>query len=242
MKAFIIAAPLLAAFPAAAAGAPVAALYEVRGEADLRGPEGTWEPAPKAAELVRGSAVRTRSGSYADILYADGTIVRVAENSSLEIEDLRLSADERAFSVKALAGKFLFMAARIGRRSSRFSVRTPSAVCAVRGTDFAVLVSSSSSEVGLFEGSLEVTGDGEPEILEPGQQASAAEGAVLVSPRLDRAMQAEKRRYEKLRSYVRKTRARLAAREDFLQEHIGKRAGRLKGFDDRREEKLKRGK
>ncbi|HBE88082.1 MAG TPA: hypothetical protein DDW67_02955 [Elusimicrobia bacterium] len=229
-----------AAVPAQAEG-PVAALYSVKGRAQLRQPGGDWAPAPKAAQLVSGSAIRTSRKSSAEVLYADGTMVRLDEDSELELEDLRLSAEERSFSVKALAGKFLFMAARAKHRFSRFAVRTPTAVCAVRGTDFAVLAAADSSEVGLFEGSLEVAAEGEPGILAPGQQATASAGAVEISPRFSKVMEAERRRYEKMSSYLRKTREKLEKREDFLREHIEAREGKLRDFDKRRKEKLDRG-
>lgn len=241
MAYLVLAALIAAAPPAAAAEGPKAALYSHKGMVQLREAGGEWRPAPKAAELLSGSALKTGRKASAEVLYADGTMVRMDENSELELEDLRLSADERSFSVKAIAGRFLFMAAKARHRFSRFAVRTPSAVCAVRGTDFAVLVSPEASDIGLFEGSLEVAAGGEPGVLTPGQQASAAAGEVKVSPRFDAVMDAERRRYEKLRAYVRKTRERLDKRENFLREHIEAREGRLKDFDRRRQEKLGRG-
>lgn len=239
MRYLVLAALFSAAAPAAAEG-PTAALYSVKGRVELRQPGGEWSPAPKAAELLTGSSLRTARRSSADVLYADGTMVRLDENSEMELEDLRLSADERSFSVKALAGKFLFMAAKARHRFSRFAVRTPSAVCAVRGTDFAVIVTSGTSEIGLFDGALEVAAGGEPGILSPGQQATAAGGAVEISSRFTKVMNSERRRYEKLRSYVRKVREKLGKREDFLREHIGARDRKLDDFDRRRKEKLER--
>lgn len=238
---YLIMASLLAigAAPAAAEG-PVAALYSVKGNAQLRQPGGDWAPAPEAARLVTGSALRTSRRSSAEVLYADGTMVRLDENSELELEDVRLTPEERSFSVKALAGKFLFMAAKARHRFSRFAVRTPSAVCAVRGTDFAVIVTPEASDIGLFDGALEVASGSEPGVLSPGQQATASGGAVEISSRFTRVMDAERRRYEKLRSYVRKVREKLAKREDFLKEHIGEREKKLDEFDRRREEKLGR--
>ncbi|MDT8285743.1 MAG: FecR family protein [Elusimicrobiales bacterium] len=240
MKYLILAALISAAAAPGAAEAPRAAIYSVKGRVELRQPGGEWAPAPKTAELVSGSALRTARRSSADVLYADGTMVRMHEESEMELEDLRFSAEERSFSVRTLAGKFLFMAAKARHRFSRFAVRTPSAVCAVRGTDFAVLVTPEASEVGLFDGALEVTAGDEPGILAPGQQATAADGAVRISDRFTKLMDAERRRYEKLRSYVRKTREKLGKREDFLREHVGEREKKLDDFDRRREEKLGR--
>ncbi|KAF0126535.1 MAG: FecR family protein [Elusimicrobia bacterium] len=240
MKYLILAALLPAAASPASAEGPAAALYSVKGGVQLKQPGGDWLPAPRAAELIPGSALRTARKASADVLYADGTMVRLNEDSEMELEDLRLSDDERSFSVKVLAGKFLFMAAKARHRFSRFAVRTPSAVCAVRGTDFAVIVGPEAAEIGLFDGALEVTAEGEPGILSPGQQATAAGGAVEISPRFTKVMDAERRRYEKLRSYVRKTREKLDKREDFLREHIGEREKKLDDFDRRREEKLGR--
>lgn len=239
---FLLLAALMAMPAAVSAEGPVAALYSVKGSAQLRAHGGEWAPAPKAAELFPGSALRTGRKSYAEVLYADGTMVRINEDSELELEDLKLSSEERSFSVKAIFGKFTFLAAKARHKFSRFAVRTPSAVCAVRGTDFAVVVGTDASHIGLFDGSLEVAGDaGEPGVLAPGQQATASAEGVSVSPRFTRIMDAERRRYEKLRSYIRKVRSKMEEREHFLLEHIGERVKKLEDFEKRRKEKLDRG-
>lgn len=73
--------------------------------------------------------------------------------------------------IKAMVGKWA---------NKKFSVRTPSAVLAVRGTEFMVAVSQSTTTVTVFEGSVVVTPSSgkEPVTLKPGESAAITPDGV----------------------------------------------------------------
>ena len=241
MKKILLAAALfLPALPLLAA--PPGCLYDLGGTVEIHkaGAPG-WAPARKGDTLDQGDRVRTGEKAWCELLLRDGSYVKLDAGSETAADELKASADGRFFSFSFLRGKALWMAARLkAKTASKFSVRTPSAVCAVRGTDFSITVSTSGeTAVGLFEGAVALTGAAQETELAAGQEAYAGPGGLTVEGRLSKFMKAEERRCAKLRSRVEGLRKRLAERETFLDEYMAKQAKKLADFDSRRAEKLK---
>lgn len=242
MKKLILAAMILA-LPPALRAAETACLYDLSGTVEtLRPGEAGWRPALKGRAFAAGDRVRTAPKAWCELLFSDGSFVRLEGGSEAGADELRRGPGERLFSFSFLRGRALWMAAKLKDGvKSRFSVRTPSAVCAVRGTDFSVVVSTSGeTTAALFEGRLALEAAGEERELLPGQEAAAAPGRLTLEGRLSKFMQAEERRCARLRGRVERLRARLAEREDYIDEFIEKRRKTLSDFDARREKKLGR--
>ena len=192
--------------------------------------------------ILQGDSLSTGKGAWCEIIFRDGTFVKLEENSETAADTLRSSAEERTFSFSFLKGKALWMAAKIkGAAASRFSVRTPAAVCAVRGTDFSMLVSTSGqTTVGLFEGKVELSSGTARQELLAGGEASASFGDIAVQARLSRLMQAEERRYARVKDRVETLRKRLAERDSFIDDYITRQQKALSNFEARRKAKLKK--
>jgi hypothetical protein len=171
------------------------------------------------------------------VLIAEGTFINIYENSETTLEKLRLHGGERDFSFKFIKGRILWMAAKIKRKVSRFEVKTPSAVCAVRGTDFTIDLASATADIGLFDGEMAIRAGGTETPLAAGSEAVAGED-VKVSGKFSRLMEVEKRRYLKLRKRAEELRAKLAARDNFIQEHVQARQKKLQDMEQRRRKKL----
>ncbi len=228
------------ALPAAAAGA-VGCVYDLDGQVSLRragSPD--WVPAPKGAPFNEGDGLRTGPGTWCELLFKDGTYVKLEADSETSAEQLKADAGERSFSFSFLKGKALWMAAKLKWKArSTFSVRTPSAVCAVRGTDFTVIVSTDgAASVGLFEGKVAVSSGTAEKELHSGNEASAGAGGIAVQNRLSALMKAEERRYARVKGRVEKLRARLREREGYIDDYVAKQAKTLADFEKRRREKL----
>ncbi|OGR50952.1 MAG: hypothetical protein A2049_03600 [Elusimicrobia bacterium GWA2_62_23] len=230
----------------AAAAAPTAAgcVYDLNGPVTVRKAGAQdWGPASKGLPLAEGDRLRTGANSWCELLFKDGTYVKLEADSETAAEELKSDAAGRSFSFSFLKGKALWMAARLKwKAASRFSVRTPSAVCAVRGTDFTVIVSTSGeTSVGLFEGKVAVssgTADTGGKELLAGGEASVGGGQVAVQRRLSALMKAEQRRYERVKGRVEQLRRRLAERETFIDEYVSRQQKTLSDFEKRRKEKL----
>ena len=109
-----------------------------------------WQPASAGYLLAAGDQVRTVAGASAVITF-DGSRINLGSNGSFTLQEsssggtsLRLSIG----SLRAWVNKAL---------SRRFDVRTPTAVCSVRGTEFAVDVNAQGhTNIQMFSGVLAV--------------------------------------------------------------------------------------
>lgn len=242
MRKLLLAALFLLTAPALRAG-ETACVHDLSGQVDILRPgETEWRPALKGRPFAAGDRLRTGQKAWCELLFSDGSFVRLDSGSEASAEELKREAGGRRFSFSFSRGKALWMVAKLKHAAAgMFVVRTPSVVCAVRGTDFTLLVSTAGeTAAGLFEGALGLEAGGEGRELLAGQEAAAGAGPLTVQGRLSKFMEAEARRCAKLKSRVEKLRARLAEREDYIDEFIDKRRKALSDFDARREKKLGR--
>lgn len=138
----------LAVSPAFAAG-PIRLVPS--GAVDVRAGAGAeWRPVTGEEVIAAGMEVRTHRESTAQLKFEDGSVVQIANYSIFAVD--KTDKVETSFSLKL--GKI--RAAFAGLLSSRVAIKTPTAVCAVRGTVFDVGVSGPDTQVTMAEGVLEV--------------------------------------------------------------------------------------
>lgn len=113
--------------------------------------------------IAANETVRTPSASRVTLLCPDKLTVIVGPDSVVTVEGL-LAGDGRTFGLKILDGiaGFLF------KGSGGVNVRAPSAVAAVRSTEWAMRVHDGVSEVFTRNGTVTVTADGGSARLGPG--------------------------------------------------------------------------
>jgi FecR-like protein len=122
------------------------------------------QPLQKGARLSEGDRIRTGKGGVAEVVLGDGSLVRVGELSDLEIDKLDVDAANQPTtsrfnlaSGQARAWVARQVVAKVGTGMGRFAVQTPTAVAAVRQTDFALLQGMAPSSGG------QPTPDGTPD-------------------------------------------------------------------------------
>ena len=145
-----------------------------------RGDSRTWKPPEEGAmALAPGDSVHTGSDGRVELrLMADGSRIDVGPSTTLKVIKDAISLD--------LGKVFLQIAKSVDRKLNGFRVRTPTAVCAVRGTEFAVLTEPDGrTVVSVIEGDVEVTGlnGGEPVILEAGLESVISPDHSPLPPR-----------------------------------------------------------
>lgn len=232
--------PVATGAPAAGSPSATACVYQYKGDVRLL-PAGSqsWLTLKSAVPLKEGDRLKTGAGAWCQLLAGDGTFINIYENSETAVETLRLDKDGRDYGFNFIKGRILWMAAKLKHKMSKFEIRTPDAVCAVRGTDFSIDVTSAATDIGLFEGQLGITSDGRETALSSGSEAVAVPGSgVQVSDRLSKFMKAEQRRYLKLKKHADDLRLKLEARENFIGEFVQAQQKKLQAFEDRRQEKL----
>lgn len=159
---------LLAVLSAAPASASAdATIAAVQGPATLV-VGGKHAPATERAALPPGGKVMTAAGGTVLILLADGSKIRVGENSVFSFDN-ESAADT---NLRLLKGFLTAWVRHLGNR--RLNVRTASAVASVRGTVFSVKVADGRSAIALFQGSVWVTDRfGRSTVLTEGQRVVA---------------------------------------------------------------------
>jgi hypothetical protein len=122
--------------------------------------------------LEEGDRVTTAPGASAEIALDGASLIAVRESSDFTLENTQKSASIFSLSLGSILAKIQ----KLG--SQNLSVRSPSSVAAVRGTEFAVDVELGASHVGVFdEGRVEVQGlTGRATVLTPSQETSVVRG------------------------------------------------------------------
>lgn len=198
--------------------APVAAwggatLSKVSGVVQLRGGgQGDWRTVPAAPHPVSdGDTVRTAVGAEAVLEIEGSGKIELGPNSTFTLERavkaegsfLRLEFGRLKAFVNRLAG------------SQRFQVKTPTAVCSVRGTEFQIeVLSGGRTVIDLYKGLLAVEdGRGQQILLHPNERLrvdASGLGAPGISP-----TQSEARR-ESFQSVMRREMSLDMSKEEVL--------------------------
>ncbi len=99
--------------------------------------EQTQSQVLRVGELLKvGDVVKTGDNSYAELLYGDKVMVKVAENTTLEIKEF----EEKKKTLKQLLGRIWVKARKLV--AEKFEVETRFGTAGVRGTSFGVSVDS----------------------------------------------------------------------------------------------------
>jgi len=129
--------------------------FETTGQ-ELELDESFWSNAIDDQPLEKGDIIQTGGKSSCEILFDDGSVICLEENSQLTIIDPSSSSSHRQIQIALKIGRLL---ADVEKKqvSGDFTVRTPAAVSAVRGTQFIIEVGEDeTTSIGLFDGELEV--------------------------------------------------------------------------------------
>ena len=182
MVLFTIACTMLAA--ASCRAAPGAAvILAVQGGVQIKeSKDGAWKDAGKGLKLGESATVRTGADGRVQLEIPGGHVLLFKEYSLVKLTEL--SQEKQGVTVPL--GEFL-----IGSKTEKpstggkgtFTVTTPSAVAAVRGTLFWGLADEDlASTYACFQGSIALTSAGETVVLEPGTVSRAGFGQAPHPP------------------------------------------------------------
>ncbi|EMN14337.1 lipoprotein LipL45 [Leptospira borgpetersenii] len=117
------------------------------GEAKILHTDLTEEKATLGASLKAGDKVSTKDKSKVDIQFADGSAVRISENSVIDFDALTINSKGNSDTRLALVSGKVFAKVNKASKEDQFSVVTPTAIAGVRGTSFIVDRSKSDKAV-----------------------------------------------------------------------------------------------
>ncbi len=115
-----------------------------------------WEKAKPNRPVFEGDVIRTAPKSRAEITLQGGGKMRIGENSELELTAANVKPMAKNFSANLKKGNiFVSAKAAFGEKKS-VSVRTPTAVAAIRGTKYRAKAGDDESEVLVYDGKVDV--------------------------------------------------------------------------------------
>ncbi len=138
-------------------------------------------------QLADGDEVRTRRASVVEIIMDTGSRIRLAPGSYLKLSKESTVGTALDF----FYGKFRVW---VKKHSNKFEIRTPTAVCAVRGTEFSLEVDPVTSRtlVDLFRGTLSVKDNlGNELMLQEGRRLSVTPEGLGVPQRISLLLESE---------------------------------------------------
>ncbi|MBW6484649.1 MAG: FecR domain-containing protein [Syntrophobacterales bacterium] len=144
---------LLVVLPGFAQAAPVAKFTSIEGNVDVTTPGKAAVKANMGDPLNVGDIIRTKSKSKCEITFMDGSILRLAESSRLRVTEFSQEKEKRNATVDLFRGKVHNIVKAVGGQS-KYEVRTPTAVCGVRGTQFYTYYQSGVSGAVVTEGTV----------------------------------------------------------------------------------------
>ena len=181
---FIIAVAVIWLFSAAMAfGAPVGKFTAVKGLVDLTATDGSLRDIKVGDSVSVGDIVRTKSRSSAEITFADSSVVRLARNSRLKVNEYMVGKQETRGILKLFRGKAQSIVSKAAgffglRKKNKFEMHTPTAVCGVRGTNFFTWYQEGVSGSAVREGTVYTYANNRPQEV---KEVHAGQSSMVVS-------------------------------------------------------------
>ena len=163
-----------------------AEIVSLQGKSEFReAAERIWHEAMIRLKLAEGSFVRTGDASRLALLLADQTQIRLSSNSMIQIKQVGDNRD-RGTVLRQNAGRSWTQSKNV---PNRLTVETPSALAAIRGTDWELVVDEDgTSTLTVLSGEVLLSNDQGSVSIGVGEQARAQKGVapvkrVLSNPR-----------------------------------------------------------
>lgn len=123
-----------------------------------KGGDTVWRAAKQGQELSLGDSLKAGTDSYAEIVDG-GNLIRVNAESTVKMSTSIVN-EEKTDSISLFIGSILLKIKKLGKGEQGYGVETPTAYCAVRGTEF-VVASGYEGEtlVQVNQGEVAVRGD-----------------------------------------------------------------------------------
>lgn len=119
-----------------------------------------WVPARVNMPVKERDAVRTFIESELELETSDGTILKLGENATLELDKLTTNGNADNTKVKILNGNLVANVKKLVNNNSKFEFETPTATAAIRGTVVGFDVGKEKTTIKVFEGVVLVTPNG----------------------------------------------------------------------------------
>lgn len=121
-----------------------------------------WQGAKLNMKLSTKDAIRTFVESRAEMEMENGSVIKLEENSTMEISNL--AQDEKSKSentkMKVMSGKMWANVKKMTNSRSSFSFETPTATASIRGTELSLEVDKDGTRLKVFDGTVYIAPTG----------------------------------------------------------------------------------
>lgn len=162
------------AFPEEICEKPVAKVASVQGTVEVqKAGEASWQPVRLNDAYCPGDKIRVQAKSRADITLLEKSVIRLNENTTITLENVK---EEKTSVIDMIKGAAHFFSSG----PSSLEVHTPFTTAGVRGTEFLVSVEIDKTLLSTFEGTVVASNDAGSLTLTGGQSAVAEAGKAPV--------------------------------------------------------------
>lgn len=155
----------------------------VSGHANIKSVDNTIQPAAVGNKLGVGTLLITGENSKINVKFADGSIVTVESNSTLKLDTLSLYGGGGMVDTKLrLQQGKLDVVANPTHKQSIMQIYTPTAVAAVRGTQFRVSAEAMTVRQETLDGRVALSAAGEEVAVAKGYGSSSENGNPPLPP------------------------------------------------------------
>ncbi|MES9971201.1 MAG: FecR domain-containing protein [Candidatus Thiodiazotropha sp.] len=164
-----------------------ATLADLEGQVQLTRADGSRVSPIKAGILIRlGDKLRTGPKSSAAILFADRTALTLHSHGEMSFDHLSAHGETGMVDsrLRLIQGRLQTKVRPSAGPGSRFEIYTPSAISAVRGTDYraAVTDNGTGSNIEVLEGKVEVSGGEKQQLVAAGYGTRIQQGMAPTPP------------------------------------------------------------
>lgn len=152
--------------------------------------------------ISEGDVIQLDKNALAEVQISGVSTVKIKEKTKVEVEKTKKEGNKTDTKLKLWKGK-LKVDVKKATADSKFEIQTPSAVCGVRGTSFAVNHDEENNvtRVEVFEGEVDMKRidqkDEQPVMLKKNQQADASGQEIKPAVELDKNVAQEWQEWEK---------------------------------------------
>ncbi len=115
----------------------------------------TWSNATLKMIVLNADLIRTKTESRCEVTLLDGSVVRIGENSEFEFTDASIKKNSKKVNAQLKRGRIWSNVTKLRAKQEGFQIKTPTAVCAVRGTIYRIDADSSTKCL-VYDGTVDV--------------------------------------------------------------------------------------
>lgn len=119
-----------------------------------------WMNARVGMPLRERDGIRTFVESEVELETSEGTLIKISENSTMELSRFQESPDAQNTKVKIMNGSIISNVKKLVSSTSSFEFETPTATAAIRGTIVGFNVNKETTSIKVYEGRVLVTAIG----------------------------------------------------------------------------------